>query len=1042
MGETRKTVTVLFSDVVGSTALGGAQDPESLRRIMSDYFEQMKSVLERHGGTVEKFIGDAVMAVFGVPQLREDDALRAVRAAAEMGQALGRLNEEFERAWGVTLAVRTGVNTGEVVAGEPGRGQSFVAGDAVNVAARLEQAAQPGEILIGEATYHLVRDAVTAERTGPLALKGKADPVPAWRILEVIPEAAGWARRLGSPLVGRAAELASLQVAFRRAVEQAACQLIVVMGSAGVGKSRLTSEFLAGLGSEARVIQGRCLPYGEGITFWPVVEALGNAAEIDEQDTPDDARVKIRGLLADGEEAELVSDRLAALLGVTQAPPEVQEAFWAIRKLFEGLGARGPLVVVFDDIQWGEPTFLDLLEYLVDWIRDVPVIILCIARAELLEVRPGWMAGKANSILITLQPLTDSETESLIANLIGGADLVEQARTRIAEVAEGNPLFVEETLRMLVDDGLLRRLNGGWSLAGDLSTISIPPTIHSLIAARLDRLDSEERSVLQGASVVGRMFGWGAVAALSPSELRPTVGSHLQALMRKELIRPDYSRLSDEDAFRFTHILIRDAAYNAIPKAARAELHERLADWIEVRFHDRAGEFEEILGYHLEQAHRSLLEFRPMNEQIEALGRRAAGSLASAGRRAFSRGDMPAAVNLLSRAASLLPQDEPERLELVPRLAFGLMETGDFAKLQSVVAEASEAVAASGDPGLQAHTVILGLWIRLFTEPEGWAEQARKEATQAISAFEQLGDERGLAEGWSLLGLVNMMKAQFGPAEKAWEEAAAHAHQSGDERDELESLSWVPLTVWAGPTPVREGLRRCQDLIERAQGDKKPISSGLFISAAFEAMLGNFEEARALIAQARALLEELALPVWIAGPLAQVTGWVELLGDDAGAAERELRAGYQTLSQIGEISWLSTTAAILAEALYGLGRYDEAVEYARISAESASMDDAYSQILWRSVRAKVLARRGQAEEAYQLARHAADLSEATDFLHLRSHTLMSLAEVLQAAGRVREAERAVSEALAVCEQKGSVVGARRAREALKQLAEKPGASEM
>jgi ATP/maltotriose-dependent transcriptional regulator MalT len=333
--------------------------------------------------------------------------------------------------------------------------------------------------------------------------------------------------------------------------------------------------------------------------------------------------------------------------------------------------------------------------------------------------------------------------------------------------------------------------------------------------------------------------------------------------------------------------------------------------------------------------------------------------------------------------------------------------------------------------------VILGLWIRLFTEPEGWAEQARKEATRAISTFEQLRDERGLAEGWSLLGLVNMMKAEFGPAEEAWRNAAAHAHQSGDQRDELESLSWVPLTVWAGPTPIEEALRRCQDVIERAQGDKKPTSSALFMSGACQAMLGNFDEARDLISRARGLLEELKLPVWIAGPLAQITGWVELMAGDATAAERALRTGFDTLNQIGEISWLSTTAAILAEALYSQGRDDEAEEFAGVTAESAGNDDTYSQIMWRSVRAKVLARRGQADEAQPLARESVDLAEATDFLHLRAYALMSLSEVLQTGGQFAESEVALREALALCELKGNVAGAQRAREALKQLADGP-----
>ena len=653
-GEARKVVTVVFTDVADSTALSQRLDPESLRHLMSRYFEEMRTVLVRHGGTVEKFIGDAVVAVFGIPRLHEDDGLRAVRAAIEMQEALAALNEEFQRSFGTTLSTRTGVNTGEVLAGDPSHGQSFVLGDAANVAARLEQAAEPGEILIGQATHRLVREAVAVEEVGPLDLKGVARPVTAWRVLRVVPDATGWARRLDSALIGREQELELLVSRFDRTTETGACELVTLMGAAGVGKSRLGNELLSRLGDRATVIEGRCLPYGEGITFWPVTTVLRDAAGIIDRDPPDVARRKLSSLLTGADDAALIGDRLSALLGLGLATPGIQETFWAFRKLLEHLGTQRPLVAVFDDIQWGEPTFLDLLEYLVDWIQ-APVLVLCLARPDLLETHPGWTKPRINTALITLEPLSEIEIDGLIHNLVGGTELVPEARARIAEVAEGNPLFVEELLRILVDDGLLTRANGGWGVAGDLSAISIPPTIHALLTARIDRLEAEERAVAERASVVGRVFWWGAVSALSPSTVEPRLTSLLQTLIRKELIRPEPSQVSQEDAFRFAHILIRDAAYHGIPKGLRAELHERLADWIEAAAKEVAGEYEEILGYHLEQAHRWLTELGPANERAERLGRRAAVPLASAGRRAFARGDMPAAVNLLSRAVGPAP---------------------------------------------------------------------------------------------------------------------------------------------------------------------------------------------------------------------------------------------------------------------------------------------------------------------------------------------------------------------------------------------------
>jgi class 3 adenylate cyclase/tetratricopeptide (TPR) repeat protein len=1029
-GDARKVVTVLFSDVAGSTAMAGELDPESLRHLMARYFEEMSTVLEHHRGTVEKFIGDAIVGVFGIPRVHEDDALRAVRAATQMRAALDRLNDEFERNWGVRILTRTGVNTGEVVTADPSRGASFLAADAVNVAARLEQAADPGDIIIGDATYRLVRNAVTADHIPGLVLKGKPEPLRAWKLIEVAPDAPGWARRLDSPLMDRRAELKLLKDVLERSVNGQTCELVTLMGSAGVGKSRLANEFLSMLDDRVRVVSGRCLPYGEGITFWPIVEVLRDAAGIGPSDSPDQALKKLHELVEHRSDSVLVADRLAALLGVSGSSTGIQETFWAVRQALEAVAASGPLVVVFDDIHWGEPTFLDLVEYLVDWVRGVPLVIACLARPELLEVRGTWLTGKPNAALLKLPALTQIEVEELIQNLLGGAQLVDEARAHLTDIAEGNPLFIEETLRMLVDDGLLKPADGRWIVAGDLSHLTIPPTIHAVLTARLDRLEDEERAVIERASVVGRVFWWGAVAELSPAEQRPLVGSHLQSLVRKELIRPGPSEPTEEDAFSFTHILIRDAAYSGIPKSTRAELHERFADWIENRRLGRAGEYEEILGYHLEQAYLSLTQLGRVNARGEALARRAAVPLASAGRRAFARGDMPAAVNLLSRAVSLYRGDDDARLELLPDLAFALLETGDFATLHEVVAETRDAAETSGDPRLLARALILEFWMRVSTDPEGWAKEGHREATHAISLFEQEGDERWLAKGWSLLGLVHVYTCKFAAADEAWEKAVAYAHVAGNEREELEYLSWVPFVVWGGPMPVEQGVFRCQEILQRAAGDRKAMSTTLFTLAKLEAMRGRFDDARRLIDRARATLEEVALPVWMAGPLTQMTGWVELLAGDASSAEQHLRWGIKTLTEIGEVSWLSTVAAILAEALDAQGRSGEAEEFIRMSSETAGSEDVYSQALLRSVHAKALARRGAIDAATQLGHESVSLAESTDFLFMQAFALLSLGEVLQLGGFSEGARNRLLDALRVCEQKGYVVGAEKAHRLL------------
>ncbi|MGH2555994.1 MAG: ATP-binding protein, partial [Actinomycetota bacterium] len=604
------------------------------------------------------------------------------------------------------------------------------------------------------------------------------------------------------------------------------------------------------------------------------------------------------------------------------------------------------------------------------------------------------------------------------------------AGARIADVTEGNPLFVEEILRMLADEGLLQRSNGSWTVTGDISTLAIPPTIHALITARLDRLEREERAVIERAAVVGRVFWWGAVAELSPEGERPAIGGGLQSLTRKDLIRPDQSELGQEDAFRFSHILIRDAAYSGIPKAVRAELHERLAGWVHARTRDRAGEYEEIVGHHLESAYRALSELGPPNERTRSLGHRASIPLASAGRRAFARGDMPAAVNLLSRAVELAPADDPIRVQLLPDLAFALLETGDFGRMQEVVEETTGAVEGSADPTLKAQAVILRLWTSVLTNPEGWAEEALRQATSAITMFEDQRDDRGLAKAWSLLGLVHVLTCQFATSEEAWEKAAAHAHAAGQEREELEYLSWVPLVVWGGPTPVEKGLLRCAEVLGRASGDRKAMSTALFTMGKLEAMRGRFDDARDLIARSRSILEEVSLPVWVAGPLAQMSGWVEILAGNPAAAEQELQAGAKTLQQIGELPWLSTVAGIMAEAVYAQGRYDEVEPWLRTTEEAAGTEDVYSQTLLRGIRAKLLARSGEADEAERLGRESVTIAEPTDFLFMQAFALLSLGEAMVTAGRKDRSVKVLNRALAVCERKGFTVGADRARELL------------
>jgi class 3 adenylate cyclase len=555
--ETRKTVTVLFCDLVGSTAIGEELDPETLRGLLGRSFDRVQAIVEGHGGVVEKFIGDAAMAVFGIPRVHEDDALRAVRAAAEIRDALAGDGGTS----GSSLSWRTGIATGEVVAGDASAGQRLVTGDAVNVAARLQQAAQPGEILITAETQALVRDAVQVEPLGDVEVKGRSAPIVSFRLLEVDRSAAGHERRLDSPMVGRDRPRRLLEEAFAEARGERTCHLFTILGSAGVGKSRLVNEFIASVGDEARVVRGRCLSYGEGITYWPIAEIVRQAAGIvpGQGDQASDV-ARISSLLTGSADRDRITDLVSQTIGLTRGEPAPDETPWAIRSLLEALAQERPLIVVLDDLQWAQPPLLDLVEHIADWSRDAPILLVVLARQELLDQRPAWGGGKRSATVISLEPLNADETSQLIDNLLGQADLPETIFDRIRSAAEGNPLFVEELLEMLIDDGALARIDGSWTAGPDLASLAVPPTIQALLSARLDGLAGTERAVLERGSVEGTLFHRDAVAALAPDSLRDAVGASLQALTRREFVAPDRAELTGREAFRFRHQLIRDAA--------------------------------------------------------------------------------------------------------------------------------------------------------------------------------------------------------------------------------------------------------------------------------------------------------------------------------------------------------------------------------------------------------------------------------------------------------------------------------------------------
>ncbi len=647
--EARRTVTMLVANLRRSTPAGEPLDPESVCPPLDRCFEEMRTVLERHGGRVDRPLRDTLVAAFGIPFAHEDDALRAVRAASEMRETLALLDGRHARELHVCSEVRIGVTTGEVVARPDDGSVTSLTGDAVSAASRLEQAAGPGEILLGEGTYDLVRWAVDATAAGPIDPRGRSRPVEAFRLLRVEPGLGVHAQRFDSPLVGRVRERRLLESAFRQATAEQTCQLFSLLGPAGVGKSRLVHEFARSIRAEAQIIRGRCPPYGERDAFWPIVEAVRQAAGIADNDGADTVRDKVAALVRGDPEAVTIAEHLVALLGAVEGRSTGDEAAWAVRRTFEAIARTRPLVIVFDDVQWGEPSFLDLIECLADTSRGAPILLLCIARPELLEERPGWGVGKLNAVSVLLGPLAPAEVTQLIRNLLGGTGAPEPVEHRIVEAAEGNPLFVEEFLTMLLEDRILLRSGGEWVATRDGAAISTPASIMALLAARLDRLPDDERTVLERAAVVGKTFTREAVEALVERASMPDVVRRLGSLVRKELIRPNAPSPDTPDSYRFRHMLIRDATYAGVSKRERAELHERFADFQEVVAGPRLAECEEVVGYHLEQAVAYRQQLGLDGERTRHLARRSAQLLGAAGVRALQRGDALASARLLER---------------------------------------------------------------------------------------------------------------------------------------------------------------------------------------------------------------------------------------------------------------------------------------------------------------------------------------------------------------------------------------------------------
>jgi class 3 adenylate cyclase/tetratricopeptide (TPR) repeat protein len=961
----RKLATVLFIDLVDSTRLVAAADPEVVRRRVNEFFERVSQCVSVHGGIVEKFAGDAVLAAFGIPQAHEDDAERAARAALAMRDVVEELG----------LSARIGIEAGELVVDEL-KSSSFATGEAVNLAARLQQAAQPGEILVGPTAYRLAIGALVVEDAGPLELKGVQAPLRAWRVLSATdgPRAQS---SLRARLVGRETELELLLNTVQRTVRDRRAHLFTIYGEPGVGKSRLAREFLDGV-EGASILTGRCLPYGEGITYWPLAEMIKAAAGISDDDPLEEAFEKLRACCEDEAVADLLG-LASGLLEALQGERSSEEIVWAARELMGRLGDVQPLILLFEDIHWAEDRLLELIEHLADWVR-APVLLLCLARPELLDVRPGWGGGRIRSTAIELESLSEDESAELVAALLSEIDGEPlELPAGLLEKTDGNPLFVEETIRMLVE-----------APDRDCLPEGIPDTLQALIAARIDRLPAQEKLLLQRAAVIGRVFWKGAVAYLSPDlgELEEVLDD---LLLRDFLLREARSSISGEAAYRFKHVLIREVAYTGLSKSARAQHHARFAEWL----HERAGdELLEIRAYHLDQAAELLAELdgAPPAE----LAAEAAEALTAAGKRAVAREAFKSGRKLLGRAVELEPT--LERRYLAARAA---RQEGDLAAVAAEMGRVRDDARTEGNRLLEARalTALGDVALRWSSDVAG-AERLVEEAIGLLD-----GDTDPDAHFDALLGRVNIgaVRGDLSDIIRHLEQAFAVGVAAG--RKDLQTTAAQGL---AQSHIVRLDLDEAEPLVLRALalaeegGSVRALSSARSALGLLHTVRGELDEAEVIFEDVRVALAEIGYQPGLAYVYDRL-GDVRFYKGDLKGAEKAFRESIRLLSAIGDHGHLCESKAQLAVVLALQGKVDEAERFALEAQELVRAEYRLSLAAGPLSLGVVRAAQGRDEEAETLLRTALAEADASEYKLILREPLERLASFLRERGREDEA---------------------------------------
>ena len=986
----RKNVTALFADLVGSTSFGERVDPEAARAALAPYFEILRSTIEDHAGAVIKFTGDGVLAIFGIPEVSEDDALRAVAAGQALQRRFTSFAADVREQHGIELGLRVGINSGELVVGAD---DADMVGDVLNTAARLEAACQPGRVMVGEDTWRLTRSAVSYEVLGEVRVKGKTDALATFQVVD---DERG-APEDTTPFVGRRDELHALRSAFDETMSTAACNLVTVIGAPGVGKTRLAAELRADI--DARSFDLRFERRGS-TTFTPIVELL---RELTGSGSADDVAL----LVADHAEATRLTGVLASFLGHGEAR-STEESFWAVRRLLEHLATNEALAIVVDDIQWAEPLFWDLLDHLVEW-TEAPVLLVALARPELRDLRPELtQIGKRVSASVSLEGLDADTTRELAERLLDTDELPADLIERIPDSTEGNPLFVRELVQMLVDDGVLARDGDRWRLTIDADAIEVPPTVLSLLASRVERLPDDERQVIELASVIGTEFDRGLLGSIASSDVGGRLGALIDRLRRKDLIEPSGAWAGDHPVYRFHHVLVRDAAYRRLLKGHRADLHESVGRYLDGQGPD-GDETNVIVAFHYEQVHRYRTELGTLDDATISLAAQAGKRLRHAAEQALAREDLSSAGGYAERGLALT-DDEGERSELLLVGCEALLSSGAVGRGAALVDQMSD---FDGDARLSAWADCFRAQLWSLTDSERLSEAAEL-SDGAAARLDDLGDQAGVAKARLVRAATLARLGRIGECEAELDLALGAARTAGDRRRTVAVLGAAPLAALWGPSPVARAGGRCLDvlrLLRITTSSPAVEATSVRCQGLLEALRGRFESAHEKFEASRTTARDLGLRQGLY-ETELFEGFVELLANDPVAAEPHLRLAYDGLGALGIGADAGQAAALLARSLLRQGRVDEADELAT-NALAAAGENLQTAVASRAVLGEIRAQQGRADEAESLVAEAIEIAERTDIILDHAIALRSAARIAALRDNEDKAEqhRAASEAL-------------------------------